>query len=357
MINHNPVIMQHIINVAHNNGLFKTAHQASSFELMKECYTHQAGGRVFVCPSCANALVLYNPCNQRGCPICSVSKKRAWRKKLQLKLLDTRHYHLTFTIPSFYTAFWHLKPTLLINVLFSTVARTLKDFSESLSLKTGYSLIFQSHGQALCYKPHMHVMLTAGGVDQDQNWVPIHNVPTSQLVITFQKYFLQEIGKRFPCSALMYKPCENEWRIFESSHRDLPCLVNYLSTAVHGSVISLRDMEIHPQDKQISFRYHSKRYTLDEKIFVERYLAHIPPANCTTIRHYGIYSGRRKQELEEIRKKHFFSSIIELEYTLLCPHCQEEMKLELAFNRGAFVNFYHFGYGQSPPEHKEYSKP
>ena len=83
-----------------------TASMAHALENMKKCRTIEKGGRVLYCPDCKTSMVLYNPCNKRGCPICYRKNQLQWQKKASHKILPVTHYHLTFSIPESYTGVW-----------------------------------------------------------------------------------------------------------------------------------------------------------------------------------------------------------------------------------------------------------
>jgi len=102
-----------------------TASMAHALENMKKCRTVEKGGRVLFCPECKTSMILYNPCNKRGCPICYRKNQIQWQNKAERKLLPVTHYHLTFSIPDSYTGIWLRNKKAVMDSLFIAVREAI----------------------------------------------------------------------------------------------------------------------------------------------------------------------------------------------------------------------------------------
>ena len=65
-----------------------------------ECRTQALGGHTDVCTKCGYTHQSYNSCRNRNCPKCQTVKKEQWIGKRKQDMLDVKHFHTVFTIPS-----------------------------------------------------------------------------------------------------------------------------------------------------------------------------------------------------------------------------------------------------------------
>ena len=86
------------------------------------------------------------------------------------KLLDTKHRHLVFTVPHELNELWLMNSSLMTDLLFKAVSETLKElFSDKkyLGADTGFILNLHTWGRNLSLHPHLHCLITEGGLTQD----------------------------------------------------------------------------------------------------------------------------------------------------------------------------------------------
>ena len=162
----------------------------------KKCREIENGGRIVYCPTCNNHRVLYHPCNKRGCPIGGPKNQFIWRKKHNKKILPIGHYHLIFSVPDVMVYIWMRLKEDFINTFFHLVKESFKEYQKKTGITYGLTMVFQSHGRGLCYKPHMHCLLTPGGTDENGNWIDDHAIKYSELLDGIKKNFKREILKK-----------------------------------------------------------------------------------------------------------------------------------------------------------------
>jgi len=290
---------------------------------IQTCHTITRGGKLIWCQDCKSGTVFYHPCNQRGCPFCYLKNQIRWMYKMLRKLLPISHYHLIFSIPQAFTITWLNNKKDIVKILFSAVSQAIKEYGEDSGLMLGIILVFQSHGKGMCYKPHMHCILTAGGLSEKNEWIEIGSLEYKKLEDKFREKFNQEMEKWLAPEKLpdIKKIRDNEWRVHAEFHGETgKGIVNYLSHSIAGVVIDMKqNFQIDEEKGTIGFtERHDKKSTktvLEKKTFTERYLNHIPLRRSVVIRSYGFYSNRYKKELEELRKRF--------------PKCEEDRKTEI----------------------------
>ena len=333
-----------------------TASMAHALENMKKCRTIEKGGRVLYCPDCKTSMVLYNPCNKRGCPICYRKNQLQWQKKASHKILPVTHYHLTFSIPESYTGVWLRNKAAVMDSLFIAVREAIATIGEDLEILLGSLLVFQSHGRGMSYKPHMHCVLTSGGLDNEKKWVELKNIPTRKMEQITEETFEEELQKRLKSDVEVHDIKAKQYRIYTGIHEGSgKRIIEYLARSRNGVVIDM-EQDLVNDEESIEFKEvdggKERRTRLGKKTFIERYLNHIPLEGSVVARYYGLYSNRHKDDLRIA--KGLIGTIKEEEqkpYRELCPKCKKEMVVIEIIKKYEKHVFWKYGNEQGPPEH------
>ncbi|MEK7995539.1 MAG: transposase, partial [Planctomycetota bacterium] len=138
-----------------------------------KCLTQAMGTHEVKCP-CGEVMAEANSCRQRFCPLCSRPRLTrfldAWRRRFLL----VDHYHMVFTLPHTVNILWKLNRAKMGDILFLAVSITIKTLaadSQWLGAQPGFVSFLQTWSNILKFHPHLHVILTAGGVDAAGNWI------------------------------------------------------------------------------------------------------------------------------------------------------------------------------------------
>jgi len=335
------LILEEITKVINSPLFFTSYEQKHAIENMHTCRTAVRGGRIVQCPKCYTRSVIYNPCNNRGCPICSGRNKILWQKKLNKKLLPVSHHHLIFSMPQAFTLTWLRYKKKVSEILFKSASKVIAELRNETGLLCGSALDFQSHGKGMCYKPHIHCMLSDGGINKDGKWEKLGTLRHTEMARRFRQLAYQELLKQIPSESLPATKDinEREWYIYPEYHHDNgKTIVGYLSHTACGAVINLKQhFDITENTIRFSEAHNGKQIEteLEKRTFVERYLNHIPPSGLVTIRYYGLYSNQHAEELKEIRKEFEVEDEVEEEVIIdLCPNCQTRMFTVVLFPAG-----------------------
>jgi len=334
-----------------------TASVAHALENMKKCRTAEKGGRVLFCPDCKTSMILYNPCNKRGCPICYRKNQLQWQKKAERKLLPATHYHLTFSLPETYTGIWLKNKEEVMDSLFIAVREAIAVIGQESGLLLGSLLVFQSHGRGMSYKPHMHCVLSGGGLDSEKKWAELKNIPTRKMEQITEETFEEELKKRLKSDVEVRDIKAKQYRIYTGIHEGSgKHIIEYLSKSRNGVVIDM-GQELNIVGESIEFKETDggveRNTRLNKSTFIERYLNHIPLEGSVVARYYGLYSNRHKEELR-IAKEQVGNDEEELEpYKELCPKCKQEMIVIEIIKKHEKYLFKKYGSNQGPPGHGE----
>lgn len=313
------------------------------------CRTVAKGSRVYWCDSCESWVVEYNPCGKRGCPICSKGSQLRWEKTTKKKLLRTGHTHLTFSFPIAVTEQWLKEERQSVKELTAAVNKVFRKLEKRLGLRLGRIMVFQSHAKGLSFKPHIHCLITDGGLDKDGKWKSAGELPLAVMT----EWLKEALGK--------YQE-DKGWNIYVSRHlKGGDAVVKYLAGRRMGVVTDIRGLTVEEETVKTSDRDSS--VSLDKVTFVERYLKHIPAKGMVTARHYGLYANRQKEQYQKAQSElpspnsETKEEPEQVPYKEVCPHCRRELHLFANYAAGTRVDFSNFEYehGVGPPKHKEMS--
>ena len=150
--------------------------QAKVMTNLIQCRTAALGGHVDSCDGCGFVRISYNSCRDRHCPKCQASERAAWVDARLERLLPVEYFHVVFTLPR------QLQPLMLKNrrvlyaLLFATASETLLELASDprhLGAQPGITAVLHTWGQNLLFHPHLHCVVTGGGLSPDGRlWVP-----------------------------------------------------------------------------------------------------------------------------------------------------------------------------------------
>ena len=140
------------------------------------CRTAALGGHIDICPRCGgDKTISYNSCRNRHCPKCQTQARQRWIAARKQELLETRYFHVVFTLPHELHALILQNEAELYNLLFRTVADTLLEVAanpEHLGAEIGFFGILHTWGQNLLFHPHIHCVIPGGGLSPDHtHWI------------------------------------------------------------------------------------------------------------------------------------------------------------------------------------------
>ena len=141
---------------------------------IQECKTERLGAHKYVCDKCGYEEIGYNSCKNRHCPNCQTGKKLKWIEARKEEVLNIKYYHVVFTIPSDIYSIVNQNQEKMYKILFKASAETLQELAEDkkyLGGEIGFFSILHTWGQNLMYHPHIHAIVTGGGLTEIGKWV------------------------------------------------------------------------------------------------------------------------------------------------------------------------------------------
>jgi hypothetical protein len=292
------------------------------------CHTAAMGGHVFRCAECGSDRIVYNSCRNRHCPSCQAMARARWVDERTKELLPVPYFHVVFTVPRQLNPFALRNKEALYNILFAAASQTIRDLARDdkrLGAESGSIMVLHTWGQNLMDHPHLHVILPAGGLDDDR-WVACKNprflFPVKVMSELFKgklldafkaaiadgdmqlhgvlAAFAQEPGK---LAALMDALYKTPWVVYAKPPFGGPAaVVKYLGRYTHriaisnSRLISLTDSHVSFQWKDYAHKNQSKIMTLTIQEFIRRFLLHVLPHGFVRIRYFGFLANRTRAD-------------------------------------------------------------
>jgi len=299
------------------------------------CRTAALGYHVYRCSDeqCGHIKYQYHSCRDRHCPQCGALKKEEWIEARTQELLPVKYYHVVFTLPHELNSLVMGHRKFLYKLLFDASAQTLLRFAKDkqyIGATPGIISVLHTWGQQLSFHPHIHCIVSGGGITGDNNWQEARKniyrflFPLKAMSIVYKTKFLQALkqliidGKVAPpagtdIAALFNLLYKKEWVIYAKAPFGGPqTVIEYLGRYTHKVAISNhRISSINDAAQTVTFNYKDyaddskqKQMTLTAHEFIRRFEQHILPKAFTKIRTYGYLSNRnRHTRINEVLKK------------------------------------------------------
>jgi hypothetical protein len=287
--------------------------QLKAYDAITACRTAAMGGHKSTCDHCGHVQQSYNSCRNRHCPKCQFLKKERWVDSVMTRMPVDRNFHVVFTIPACLHRLFMLNQASAYDLLFTAAGKALTQCAQNpdfLGAQPGAVAILHTWGQNLSYHPHIHMIVPAGGLSEDQmEWVPAHKsffVPVKALSLVFRGILCRLLEQAVasgdmrmpdetPHFPLLKQQCyAKKWVVYcEKPFTSSIRLAKYLGNYTHRVAISNQRILDH-KDNQVSFGYKDYRSAgiqrimkLDAMEFIRRFMQHILPSGFYKIRYFG----------------------------------------------------------------------
>lgn len=334
---------------------------------IRNCKTGTFGYNISRCEKCNHLDFHANSCRNRNCPNCQAVLKELWIDKRRSEMIDADYFHVVFTIPAQLNPLVYANQKLLYALLHRCSAETLLELSGNkkyLGATPGILQILHTWGQNLNYHPHIHCIVSGGGLTKTKDLKLCKGnffVRVEPLVKNFRGkflYYLQQYYQNnslvFPASCTRLKN-RYVWAAFRDSLYRIRWNAEIRET-FHGhgnaleylgryanriAITNARVREV--TDSKVTFSAKDyktgskKDITISCMEFIRRFMMHVLPPGFQKIRYYGFLNNRYKKQnlmiifkIQGHRKYQEMLSGLSMEQVLLtvwnydvrrCPEC------------------------------------
>jgi hypothetical protein len=321
-----------------------------------DCGNPRCGFARIRCPDCHAEHLLMFSCRTRGfCPSCHAKRLEEWGEWMREELLlDVPHRQVVFTIPKMLRIFFKYNRRLL-GSLCRCALRSLTRYFEVLTggkLRPGVIAAIQTFGDRINLHPHLHFLVTEGGVDKAGNFHKIPRIDDSRLAEIFTREVLADLVGRELLSpewadrllSWRHTGFNVHSRVRAKTRQEAERVGKYMIRPL----LSLERLSLDEREGKVGYQYGKETQEmerLDYLEFIARVTSHIPDKGQVTVRYYGLYANAHRgkvkkihqafplqmveQELRPIPSKGWAEMIRKVYEVdpMLCPQCGGMMKV------------------------------
>jgi hypothetical protein len=249
----------------------------------------------------------------------------------QARLLACDHYHVIFTLPSELHDLWRANVAVMSRLLFTSVRETLLELlgdEAYLGAKPGVLATRHTWTQTLLLPPHVHCLVTGGGLTESGDWVMVRHgflLPVRVVRAGLRGKLLAALGQglaqgqlRLPEGRspqqmvnLRNKLGRMKWNVYICErYAHGAGVLTYLARYLRGGPLANPRL-VACAHGAVTFRYRingegaaqpsSGLLTLPMAAFLRRYLQHVPAPGTRVVRSYGLYAPGQREAVAACR--------------------------------------------------------
>ena len=338
------------------------------------CKSGKLGYTIEECPDCGYRKIHARSCNNRNCPCCQAPMEQKWIMERNSELVfGMAYYHVIFTLPHELNPLILENQKLLYNLLFSAASDTLITLCRDkkyMGALPGIVSVLHTWGQKLNFHPHLHVMLSGGGITPDQHLIRTKRkgfiIPIKVISKVFRGKFMNALkdfhssktlcltGAAKPLAdskqwqALLDTLYKKEWVPFiKETFNGNGNAIKYLARYAYRTAISnARVSDVNAGTVTVSYKDYAdnsakKQMVLAGTEFIRRFLQHVLPQGVHRVRFSGYLANCKKTKCLTLignlmrtpytgspTKGKRMSELLEMIYgtdTCTCPKCKARM--------------------------------
>jgi len=294
-------------------------HWETNVRKMLGCGDIRRGYYEYACPHCGQTRKIGFTCKSRLCLRCFKGAVDGWLETAQKVLFEgVVHRQVVLTVPPPIRTLILAEPKFLkvfVDAGAKAVQQLVAQWRPKQKIKVGIMAVLQVHGRAGNPNPHVHLVVSEGGVDQQKQWRAVTYFDTRKLRKLWQYQVLAALKKAIRGTRYAAGWLGKLGRMFRAYASGFDChampekgpverLVMYLCKYVSSPPISLRRIEGY-DGQRVTFRYVDHRRgpvweTLSAVEFIGRMIQHLPAKGFRMVRYYGIYARTVRQKVHAL---------------------------------------------------------
>lgn len=319
---------------------------------MAHCREGTLGYNQAQCAGCGHREWYASSCGDRHCPNCLGPRQAQWSEQVCERLADCPHFHVVFTVPREWHDFFERNYRIATREFFGAAAETLKTFQKNhWGMEGGFFGVLHTWGSALNWHPHLHVLVSSGGISgKTGKWKRARSnylFPVRAMSKVFGAIMVRRIEAlegesdvKWP-EELKSVEARRDWRLrlagrnwnifTKATLGNTRAVVRYL--ARYTSRIAMSNGRINQVDEQrrrVRFEWRNYREggrieerEMDGKKFVRAFVRHLVPKGLRRVRYYGWLAGpkNRREQIPGVPEASIGEKGIKKEAPA-CAHCE-----------------------------------
>jgi hypothetical protein len=279
------------------------------------CRTAALGGHLWGCDRCRHEVFAYHSCKNRSCPKCHTRQTQDWLDARKAEMLPTNYFHVTITVPQELRALLRANQRDGYALLMKAAAEAIIELARDrrfVGATVGVLAVLHTWTQQLVYHPHVHCLVTGGGVSVDgRDWYPARKaflVPYTALAKLVRGKLKALLAKKRPDLSAPAAAWTKPWVVHitpwgEGEEAVLRYLARYvLRIAItNARIVALdaRTVTIRYKHRKSS-RWHT--YRLHGHEFIRRFLQHVLPKGLHKVRYFGLWHPSQRHRAANARR-------------------------------------------------------
>jgi hypothetical protein len=174
-------------------------------------------------------------------------------------------------------------------------------------------LVYTCHtfGRDLVFKPHVHLILTKGGLNPEGEWVAIDTIPGGRLAAIWRYLLCQRLRQHYPRDGRLQRIIDTLYRkrrglqvYTDSFYPKGVAAASYIGRYMGHPPLAMSHLTLY-NGQQVRFWYKQtatglrRDMTLSALDFISLIVKHIPPKGMQLMRHAGLYARNTKAKWAE----------------------------------------------------------
>jgi hypothetical protein len=289
------------------------AHVRENFLRIIKCGTIALGAEIFA--SANESKLVYHTCKSRFCTSCGRRATESWQEDMQAILPDVPYIGITLTMPMEFRPIVQQNPHILRGIP-AMGAEAIQQWAKArYGVRLIVLVVQQTAGGFLNFVPHLHALLSAGGLKESKNrWIHRLKYDERELMCAWRYAvvaFLSEANTRNVLSSglssaelleMFTTQYQRPWNVFISRNGSKGFRLRHDGRYIRRPPIAQhrltrvgnREVEYLAKDTK-NKQFVPKRYANEE--FVSILMQHVPDRGRHAMRYFGLLSPRSKARL------------------------------------------------------------
>jgi hypothetical protein len=282
------------------------SHRRAIADIMA-CRTAALGGHLWACDQCSHEVFSYHSCKNRSCPKCHTRQTEDWLQARKAEMLPTAYFHVTITVPEELRALLRANQRDGYALLMKASAEAIIELARDrryVGATVGVLAVLHTWTQQLAYHPHVHCLVTGGGVSDDgEHWHPARRaflVPIAALAKLVRGKLRALLAAKRPDLSAPKAAWSTPW-VVHIAHwgNGEQAVLDYLARyAFRIAIANTRIVALDERTVTIRYKHrNSARWRtccMPGEEFMRRFLQHVLPKGFHKVRYFGLWHPSKR---------------------------------------------------------------
>lgn len=300
-------------HVARHGARMLPSHRRAIADIIA-CRSAALGGHLWRCEACRAEVYAYHSCGNRSCPRCHRKQTARWLAARTAELLDAPYFHITVTVPAELRAVLRANQrdgyALLMKAAAGAIIELARD-PRHVGAQVGLLAVLHTWTQQLHYHPHVHCLVTGGGISDDGRfWRPARKgflVPVKALARLVRGKLRDALARQRPDLNVPPLAWRQPWVVHAAAWGTGPqAVLDYLARYLFR--VAITNHRIVALDAEaVTIRYKKRKSNrlrtcrIEGGEFMRRFLTHVLPKGLHKVRYFGLWHPSRRALVQQAR--------------------------------------------------------